>query len=310
MIGGIKKIAKGLAPPVVVDATKRLFRVEPAKRYVRNGAVAWSAGYAQYKSAQIARALADENVLALFRGAHPLPDKYGYGIDERCVEYPWLVSHLPPDARRILDAGSVLNHDFVLSDDLLRNRTLHILTLGPEPRCFWNKGISYLFDDLRTIPIRDGYYDAVVCLSTLEHIGCDNTQYTRDAAANEDRPQSFRDAVAELRRVLRSGGSLFVSVPYGAYRHHGTFQQFDRALLDGLIGSFEPAAEVQETFYRYGAGGWQLASAEACADAQYVEWFARSMREGRAPHPLPCEPDHAAAARAVACLRLVKPQGE
>jgi hypothetical protein len=88
-------------------------------------------------------------------------------------EYSWLLAHLQSGPEIFLDAGSALNHAFILEQPVLEKKKLHILTLAPESNCFWQKGISYLYHDLRSIPIRDGYYDAIVGLSTLEHVGCD-----------------------------------------------------------------------------------------------------------------------------------------
>jgi len=43
------------------------------------------------------------------------------------------------------------------------------------------KGISYIFEDLRESCFRDDYFDIVVSLSTIEHIGLDNTmRYTHE----------------------------------------------------------------------------------------------------------------------------------
>ena len=42
---------------------------------------------------------------------------FGVAIDERIVEYPWLFGHLSALGKgmlRVLDAGSILNHDFIL----------------------------------------------------------------------------------------------------------------------------------------------------------------------------------------------------
>jgi SAM-dependent methyltransferase len=305
----LRNLAKAVMPPLLYSVVRKA--VEGRRSVyplLDRRPVPWSQGYAEHKQKYIAEAIVADEIVSGFRGDHPLPEKYGYGLDERCIEYPWLLANLAADAKVVLDAGSVLNHAFILTDEFLRKRTLHIMTLAPETNCFWKKGISYLFDDLRAIPIRDEYYDAVVCLSTLEHVGCDNTQYTGASSSREDRSETFRDAVRELRRVLKPDGSLFLSVPYGEYRHYGTFQQFDKALLASAIAAFDETEEKRETFYRYGSAGWQLASAEACEDARYVEWFARAMLEGRSPQPIPVEPDHAAAARAVACVHLVKPK--
>lgn len=309
----LKELAKNLLPPIVIDAanyarkkTAKQINQQMLQEYLHQGKVPWSSGYGLYRENLLTQILADQALLEHFRSGQLLPADYGVGIDERCIEYPWLFSHLPTDAKCILDAGSVLNHDFILNHSIFAHKKLQILTLAPEANCFWQKGVSYVYDDLRDIPIRNDYYDAVICLSTLEHLGCDNTIFIQDESYRENRTEDFVLAMQELDRVLKPGGSLFLSVPFGIYRHFGCFQQFDRAMLTRAIEAFGSTSKVVETFYRYTAKGWQLATALDCANSEYVEWIALAWNEKRSPHPIPVEPDLAAAARAVACVQLVK----
>lgn len=303
-----KQIAKRLMPPVVFDGLRWLLRSDqrssPLDRYLRDGRIPWSPGYDEYKRALIMRTLEDEDLLARFRRGEPLPPGYGVAIDERCIEYPWLIAHTPGGAGRYLDAGSALNNDFLLDYPALCGKELWIMTLAPEGECFWWKGVSYVFCDLREIPVVDAYFDTIACISTLEHVGFDNTLYTHDVAHRERRPETFASAMRELRRVLKPGGTLLLSVPFGAHQQFQTFQQFDRALLCRAIDAFGPARDVATTFYRYSSAGWNLASAEACADCRYAEWTLRPREQW--PKPIPVEPDRTAAARAVACVRMVK----
>lgn len=252
------------------------------------------------------RTMTDKGLLECFRRGEPLPPGYGIGIDERCVEYLWLLANLQCGPEVLLDAGSTLNHDFILEQPLFRKKIIHILTLAPEANCFWQKGISYLFHDLQEIPIRDDCYDTIVCLSTLEHIGCDNTFFTGDKSSRQDRPDGFVLAMEEMQRVLKSGGTLLLTVPFGTYRHFGMFQQFDWNMLSRAVKAFGTAGDLKETFYRYTAEGWSVAEAEDCAACEYVEWIAKAWAQKKWPNPLPVEPDLASAARAVACVRLVK----
>lgn len=308
----IKKLAKNLLPPIVVHAANyAIGRTQQKKNerifqeYLQNGKVPWSAGYHFYKEKLIIQALSDET-LEHFRSNEPLSPNYGIGIDERCIEYPWLLAYLPTSAKCLLDAGSILNHDFILNHPVFNNKKIHILTLAPEGNCFWQKGVSYLYDDLRNTPLRNDYYDAIICLSTLEHLGCDNTIYTQNKTYKDDNPEDFILAIKELHRILKPGGSLLLSVPFGVYRHFGLFQQFDRKLLDRAIDAFD-ASEVVESFYRYTSEGWQLATAADCAKCEYVEWIAKVwQQQQQLPTTIPKEPDLAAAARAVACVKLVK----
>ena len=41
-------------------------------------------------------------------------------------------------------------------------------------------GVSCLYEDLRALPYRASYFDAVACISTLEHVGMDNRLYGSD----------------------------------------------------------------------------------------------------------------------------------
>lgn len=302
----LKKLIKAVLPPVVFDLKTALIRRKSRYQNDVSSTIPWSSGYAVYKREFLALALADRSLLEFFRNAARLPSKYGYGIDERCVEYPWLFSHLLADAKSILDAGSVLNHELIINNPILNNRNLHIMTLAPEQHCFWQKSISYVYGDLRSIPIRDNYYDSIVCLSTLEHVGCDNTRITAESLYSTSRPDDIELVMQEFRRVLKPGGYLFLSVPFGAYQHFGTFQQFDRALLSRAEVAFGETSSQIETFYRYSEDGWQIAAALECSECEYVEWIAKSWASHQLPDPIPAEHDLAAAARAVACVQLAK----
>jgi SAM-dependent methyltransferase len=300
------RTAKGVLPPIVVDIGKGIRTDVALHRYLRGKRVAWSRGYWIYWEKLIVQALRDESLLERFRHGDPLPPDYGIGIDERCIEYPWLLAHLHEGPEALLDAGSTLNYDFILDHPVFQSKLIHILTLAPEWNCFWQRCISYLFHDLRDIPIRDDYYDTIACLSTLEHIGCDNMPLTHSETHREHRPESFAFAMQEFRRVLKPGRSLFLTVPFGIYRDMGVQQQFDRNLLSRAVEAFGKANEVTETFYRYSIKGWNVADPTDCAECEYVESSVRVWTNKHQSSLPPVEPDLAAAARAVACVKLVK----
>jgi SAM-dependent methyltransferase len=275
------------------------------RAYWKKGGIPWSPGYNEAKVRFIRESLSTAEILAQFR-AGELPKRFGVGFDERCVEYPWLFSQLHGAPESVLDAGSALNHEFILDHPVFRKKQLSIVTLAPEGVCFWQRGISYLYGDLRDLPIRDEYCDTIVCLSTLEHVGCDNSIYRKDGSAREERLGDFVLVMKSLYRVLKPGGSLFLTVPFGVYRYFGAFQQFDRDLLSRAVAAFGEARALSESFYRYDRDGWHTAKAADCAACQYVHWVADVWLSGQWPKPLPVERDRAAAARAVACVRLTK----
>jgi SAM-dependent methyltransferase len=239
----------------------------------------------------VAGALADPTVLAALRAGEGLPDGYGAGFDERLVEYPWLLAQAP--FGRTLDAGSTLNHDHVLDAFQPQTDSLSIVTLAPETPSFPERGISYVYADLRELPFRDGVFDTVVCASTLEHVGMDNRGYGSPAERASDAALETARAVGELERVLAPGGRILVTVPYGTREDMGWQRQFDGEDLEALLAASR-AREVSTTIFAYGPTGWQLSDRAAASTAQYHQ----------SAHGDDLPPDHAVAARAVALCRL------
>jgi Methyltransferase domain len=224
-----------------------------------------------------------------------LPQGWGLWLDERAVEYPWFLSRLPRTPGRLLDAGSILNYDYILRHEALANKTIFISTLAPESESYYERGISYVFEDLRDSCYRDNYFDWIVSISTLEHVGMDNTLlYTNDRSKNESDCDSHLKALSELRRMLKRGGVLYITLPFGRAQSHGWLQIFDSQMVTRLLDVFQPVSS-QKTYFRYTRTGWQISSAEECRDASYFDVWA----------PGAARTDFAAA-EAVACLEVVK----
>lgn len=186
------------------------------------------------------------------------------------VEIPWLLAQRP--SGRVLDAGSSLNHAEFLDrlEPLLDE--LHIVTLAYEGVAYPGRGVSYAFSDLRALPYRDGYFETVISISTLEHVGMDNRAYAEGAATAADPARETDAAVRELARVLRSRGRLLVTVPYGQREDHGRFRQFDRADVERLLEAAQPR-DAETAVYRYSQGGWALSDLDDAASARYRSDF-------------------------------------
>ena len=267
----------------------------------------WTREYKQYRQDTLSSIFSNPALLADFAAKKPLPQGHGVALDERCVELPWALADLKPGPERLLDAGSALNQAWLLQLPAFQGKGMHILTLAPEAQCSWNLGFSYIYADLRDIPLRDGYYERIYSISTLEHVGFDNSVFAGEAHRQSAPPDEYKRALAELKRVLAPGGELRVTLPFGRRENLTMAQQFDSELLAEFIQAFDPSA-VEKTFYLYSREGWQLAEEAACADAVYPRWvidyFLSAGKYDLATAPV--DADLAPAARAVACLRLVK----
>lgn len=259
-------------------------------------------GYSEYKELVLRRRLWSAAFLGRFLDHRELPKGYGRRLDERVVEYPWLFARLGragPECNgrrgRLLDAGSALNHAFLLKHPILSERSVVSCTLATEQTAS-RTNMTYVRGDLRHVAFRDGSFDEIACISTLEHVGMDNSfLYVRSRQREEPRPDDYRVAIRCLRAALRPGGRLYLTVPFGRYEDHGWLQQFDGHMVESIADVFE-GSMADITCYRYTADGWQLADARECEECRY---FDVHRAEG-------FDPDRAAAARAVACLTLVK----
>jgi SAM-dependent methyltransferase len=265
------------------------------REYLKSGCKPHTSGYKEYKRKILCGVLADQELLTRFRCDKTPPANYGFRIDERVVEYPWVLTRLGVAEGLLLDAGSALNYEYLLDHPVLRNRKIVIYNLSPE-KFLSRDNVSYIFGDLRHTILRNESFDEIVCISTLEHIGMNNTLlYSKDVRFNEFRPNDYLDVVREFRRLLKPGGRLFITVPYGRHENHCWLQQFDCKMVDAVLDTFGPSSH-SIAYYKYFPDGWQITKAEECTDCSYFDIHNKSDYE----------PDYVAAARAVACIEMVK----
>lgn len=273
------------------------------KSYINNGRKPWSEGYTLFKEELLKKAINDEILVEKFKKNESLPEKFGEFVDERVVEYPWLISRLISGKGTLLDAGSALNFPYLLQHSSLIGKEIAIATLEPETSCFWTNRISYLFADLRNLPLRDDWFDEVASISTLEHVGMNNSIYSSNPQWQEKQSYDFLRAVKELKRVTRPGGKVYITVPYGKYTDFGWYQQFNADLVDHLIHTFEPV-KVIETYFCYESGGWRFGDKQYC---QKFEGFnIHDTKYFKPGSTKDYDSDYAACSRAIAALELWK----
>ena len=172
------------------------------------------------------------------------------GTDERVVEIPWVLSRLRTSGR-VLEVGYAFAETAYLGG-LLR---AGVELVGADLARREVAGMETVEADARTLPFPERSFDQILLVSTLEHIGADNTVY---GLAVESDGDARIEALRELKRVLRRDGSLLVTVPLGEPGEHGWFRQDDERGWTRLFthaGFFVEEAEAYELL----AEGWRAA---------------------------------------------------
>ena len=106
---------------------------------------------------------------------------------DRVFEYPWVLKNIDIKEGRLLDVGSTVGN--MLKELIPENIEIH--TINTEKKESNNKTIQYI-GDIRKTEYKDNYFDAVTCISTLEHIGVEGRYHSDN---DPDGPKSHdRDA--------------------------------------------------------------------------------------------------------------------
>ena len=182
------------------------------------------------------------------RGERPRRLQGPPATDERVVELPWVLARLRPG--RALEVGYAFAEQPYLA--ALLRAGFDELT-GVDLAEADVPGMTRVRADVRELPFDRGSFDLVLCVSTLEHVGADNTGY---GLAAENDGGSRLTALRELRRVLAPSGRLLLTVPCGEPGDYGWFRQEDVRGWTRLVTRAGFFVEEQEV-YELTAEGWR-----------------------------------------------------
>ena len=208
-----------------------------------------------------------DDVIAFARGARARGERPRHlqappETDERLVEVPWVLSRLR--SGRVLEIGYAFAEPAYVA--ALVDADVGEL-VGADLAAADVPGMDTVVADARALPFPDGSFDQVLLVSTLEHIGADNTVYGGDG--NVDASGRVA-ALGEVRRVLKASGSLLVTVPLGEPHDYGWFRQEDIRGWTKLFTGAGFFVEEQEA-YELLDDGWRSAPTFAASGVVYGE---------------------------------------
>lgn len=148
-----------------------------------------------------------------------------FGLAERVVEYPFVIKNLMedlPPGRRVLIIGC--HGDYLTTILSAMGYKVWGLDIKFVPLKYPN--FNFVQGDIRHTSFSDGFFDAVVAVSTIEHVGVFAGEVDGDVKA-----------INEIVRVSVKGGILLMTVPYGREKAADRFQRvYDEEGVRDLLG--------------------------------------------------------------------------
>ncbi len=129
-------------------------------------------------------------------------------LGDRDVEWSWIAGHIPPGPGEALDFGSANTAMGLAAAH--RGFNVTAVDLGPVTWLYEHPRLRFQRGDMVTLPLPEDHFDLVLSCSTVEHVGLVGRY---DVA--EGRPDGDLEAMARLRRLMKPGGRMLLTIPVG-----------------------------------------------------------------------------------------------
>lgn len=177
------------------------------------------------------------------------PTPYGINDTERCIEIPWSMSCYNGETK-VLDIG------YANAEERYINALLNLNI--PELHGFdmvekHIDGIRSHQGDIKETEFPDEFFDFIFCISTIEHIGKDNSIYFKKDETNNN--EGDFAAIQEISRILKKKGNLILTAPYGKEYDYGWFVHYDQYRWEKLI-KCSGLKLINEDYFLY-EKGWK-----------------------------------------------------
>jgi SAM-dependent methyltransferase len=162
-------------------------------------------------------------------------------VGERAIEYPWAYKRVSDLCDcRVLDVGA--KQGLPITDLLLERNTVYTIDSSLS-ESFARGRLTAAKGDIRQTSFDDGFFDAVVAVSTLEHVGVVG-RYDVDVLDEEGDLSAMR----EIDRILRPGGRALLTLPYGAGTSLPLNRLYGPDRVTELVSRFQ---FIESEYFRY-----------------------------------------------------------
>jgi SAM-dependent methyltransferase len=164
-------------------------------------------------------------------------------IGERIVEIPFLYKNLDFNlSKNVLDLGCVGSKISLQ----LASIGYNVVGIDFRPLIFKHKNLKFIQGNFFNIELPYESFDYVICVSVIEHIGL---------PAYNIKPfeQGDKKAVEKIYDLLKKGGKLILTVPFGKATVNQFERNYDQKSLNQLLKMFK----IEEfEIYERSKNGW------------------------------------------------------
>jgi len=147
----------------------------------------------------------------------------------RIVEYPWVLKNLPSGGK-VLDIGSTGSQLPIMLSCL----GYHVWTI--DVRNYEYAGLSdnlhSIVGDIRETSFPNSFFDVVVAVSTIEHVGLGRYNDPIDTEGD-------KNVMKEIKRIMSRNGLLLITVPFGKKAVTLLHRVYDENTLLSLLKGFD-----------------------------------------------------------------------
>ncbi len=160
-------------------------------------------------------------------------------IPDRMIEYAFIMRELKAKCGRILDVGCTAPYNIIPL--ILAESGFEVCGIDIRDFKIRHPNFTFYKGDIRRTNFQDNFFDWVIAVSSIEHIGMKGRYDSR-----ED-PLGDRKAILEMIRILKKDGKILMTVPFGKTRVIGSSHRvYDSIGLNSLIKRLKI---IKEEFY-------------------------------------------------------------
>jgi len=188
----------------------------------------------------------------LLRKAMHIPENI---VNERSIEYSFVFMNIGKPPATVLDVGCS-GSDF---PEVLAAHGFDVYGIDIRNYHIENPTFSFIKGNIMNTPFSDNIFDIITAISTIEHLGMSGRY-----RIEEDIPSADKNAIKEIKRIIKKNGRFIMTVPYGRFTILKPWHKvYDDKNLEELIADFSVLKE--KYFIRNRNGCWISTTKEAAS---------------------------------------------